>query len=249
MRNPYASGVGGVVSADIAVPEHERVREFYSHILTTGSSPLWRDDLMNNRGTPVIGLGVRSPQYETLPLQWMPHFQVLDVGSRVERALELGASELMHGRNEDGLSQWAALVDPMGAAFGLVPVVGEEALPVDRLETAGRIAWLTLVAPDVSSACHFYSQVVGWSPVPTDVDGVFEMRRPDGVSAAAICQADSENVSVSGVWIISLPVHDLEESLQLVRASGGEVITGSVDVGQAVIRDPVGVCLGLQAQD
>ena len=89
MRSPFASGVGGVLSADIAVPEHERELGFYARILTTGSEPLWRDDLTNNRGTPVIGLGARTPEYEALPLQWMPHFQVLDVGASVARALEL----------------------------------------------------------------------------------------------------------------------------------------------------------------
>jgi len=86
MRNPFAPGIGGVLSADIAVPEHERELRFYSQILTTGSAPLWRDDLMNNRGTPVIGLGARSSEYEVLPLQWMPHSQVSDVGASAERS-------------------------------------------------------------------------------------------------------------------------------------------------------------------
>ena len=48
MRNAFARGVGGVLSADIAVPEHEQELSFYSQILTTGSAPLWRDDLTNN---------------------------------------------------------------------------------------------------------------------------------------------------------------------------------------------------------
>jgi predicted enzyme related to lactoylglutathione lyase len=114
MRNPFASGVGGVLSADIAVPEHERELGFYAKTLTTGADPLWREDLMNNRGTPVIGLGPRSPEWESLPLQWMPHFQVSDVGASARRALELGGSELLHGRSEEGQSQWAVLVDPRG---------------------------------------------------------------------------------------------------------------------------------------
>ena len=79
MRNPFFHGVGGVLSADIAVPDHERELGFYSQVLTTGRAPLWRDDLTNNQGTPVIGLGACSPEYEALPLQWMPHFQVSDV--------------------------------------------------------------------------------------------------------------------------------------------------------------------------
>lgn len=247
MRNPFAPGVGGVLSADIAVPEHERELDFYARILTTGSVPLWREDLTNNLGTPVIGLGARSPEYEAIPLQWMPHFQVLDVGSSVARALERGGGELMHGRSETGQSQWAVLVDPAGAAFGLIPVVGDESEAAPQPERVGRIAWLTLVASDASSTCAFYEQVVGWSSAPFDVGGGFEMRRPEGVPAAEIRHAGGDNEGIPPVWILSLPVDDLAESLRLVRACGGEIIKGSIESGHAVIRDPIGVCIALQA--
>jgi len=247
MRNPFARGVGGVLSADIAVPEHEQEVRFYSQILTTGSAPLWRDDLRNNRGTPVIGLAARSPEYDALPLQWMPHVQVSDVGASAARALELGGSELMHGKSEDGHSQWAVLVDPVGAAFGLIPVVGAESEAADQAEDVGRISWLTLVVSDVLSTCEFYEQVVGWSTVSADVDGGFEMQRPDNVSAAEICHAGGANAGIPPVWILRLPVDDFEESLRLVREGGGEIIKGSTEARHAVIRDPVGVYIGLQA--
>ena len=249
MRNPFAPGVGGVLSADIAVPEHERELSFYSQILTTGSAPLWRKDLTNNRGTPVIGLGARSPEYENLPLQWMPHFQVFDVGASVARALDLGGSELMHARGEDGQSQWAVLVDPMGAAFGVIPVVDDESGAADQPESVGRISWLTLVVSDASSTCEFYEQVIGWSTTPADVDGGFEMRRPDGVSAATICHAGGDHEGIPSIWILSLPVGDLEESLRRVCDGGGEILKGSTDAGHAVVRDPIGVCLALQANE
>lgn len=249
MRNPFVRGVGGVLSADIAVPEHDREISFYSQILTTGTAPLWRDDLKNNHGTPVIGLGARSPEYESLPLQWMPHFQVSDVGASAARAVELGGSELMHGKTEDGQSQWAVLVDPMGAAFGLIPVVDAESEASDKPENAGRISWLTLVVSDVTSACEFYEEVVGWSAVAADAgDGVL-MRRPDGVPAAEICHASGDYAGIPPVWILSLPVDDIEESLRLVRKGSGEIIKRSADVRHAVIRDPVGVYLALQANE
>jgi predicted enzyme related to lactoylglutathione lyase len=153
----------------------------------------------------------------------------------------------MHGKGEDGQSQWAVLVDPMGAAFGVIPVVGAESEAADQPENVGRISWLTLVASDVSSTCEFYEQVVGWSTALADVDGGFEMRRPDDVSAAEIRHADGDNAGIPGVWILSLPVDDLGESLRLVREGGGEIIKGSTDAGHAVIRDPLGVYIGLQA--
>ena len=67
MSDPHVPRVGGILSADIAVPEHERETAFYSAVLTTGEDPLWRDDLMNNLGTPIIGLGATSAEYAHLP--------------------------------------------------------------------------------------------------------------------------------------------------------------------------------------
>lgn len=247
MRNPFVAGVGGVLSADVAVPEHERELSFYSRILTTGHAPLWCDDLTNNRGMPVLGLGERVPEYATLPLQWMPHIQVLDVGASVARALELGGHEFMNGQDEDGQCQWAVLADPAGAAFGLIPVVGDASAAMVEPETVGRIASLTLVVPNVPSACEFYERVVGWSAVSTDVDGEFELRRSDGGASAAICFAGGDHEGVPPVWILGLPVDDLNESIRLVRESGGEIVKGSTETGRAVIRDPVGVVAGLQA--
>lgn len=41
MTEPFVPPIGGVLSANIAVPEHERVVRFYSRVLTTGERPLW----------------------------------------------------------------------------------------------------------------------------------------------------------------------------------------------------------------
>lgn len=131
MSDLFVPQVGAVFSADIAVPEHARELRFYSRVLTTGDQPLWREDLMNNAGIPVIGVGARKAEYEHLPLHWMPHIQVADVAASVEKALELGGQELMHAKGDDGAAHWAVLLDPNGAAFGLIPVVTPEQMPPD----------------------------------------------------------------------------------------------------------------------
>ena len=181
MRNPFFHGVGGVLSADIAVPEHERELRFYSKILTTGSAPLWRDDLSNNQGTPVIGLGARSPEYEALPLQWMPHFQVSDVAASAGRTIELGGQELMHAKGDGGESQWAVLVDPTGAAFGVIPVVVDE--------SNGAIISRELVA---SLGSHSWSRT--FCRCVTSTNRSSDGRRPQPIEkVASIC--DDRTVS------------------------------------------------------
>ena len=246
------SGVGSVTSADIAVPEHERELRFYSSVLTTGEHPLWRDDLMSSDGIPIIGLGARVPEYADLPLQWMPHIQVADVAASAKRARDRGGRELMHHRDDRGESQWAVFVDPDDAAFGIIPVVAAEMIPPME---GGRIVWLNLSVTDAIEARDFYQDVVGWSARdvdPEDASGQyadFALCTPDGVAVAGVRYARGVTEDLPPVWLICLPVGDLDESLSRARAAGGKVldqIAGpSGEPVYAVIRDPVGVCFAL----
>ena len=264
MSNPFVPGVGGILSADIAVPEHDRELSFYSRVLTTGENPLWREDLMNNRGMPIIGLGARSAEYADLPLQWMPHIQVADLAASVKRAVDLSGSELMHGKDDDGKSQWAVLLDPNGAAFGIIPVVSAEAFPPteggasrDAAERAGCISWLNLTVADASATRDFYRQVVGWSVQDVAMEDASEryadytMFGDEGNPTAGFCHARGANLGLPPVWMIYLPVGDLAESLRRVREGGGKVIKATRGSGGefacASVQDPVGACLALVA--
>lgn len=253
----FEPSVGGVVSADIAVPEHEREVQFYSRVLTTGENPLWREDLMNNQGTPIIGLGAHSAEYDCLPLQWMPHIQVASVSTSVEHALKLGGSELMHGKDDEGKSQWAVLLDPNGAAFGLIPVVSADELPqTDGAKgSVGHIAWLDLTVPNATATRDFYKQVVNWSVQDVKMEDAgehyadYSMTSGNGKSAAGVCHARGVNQGIPPVWMIYLPVGDLSESIRRVREGGGKIIKEMRgEDGQysyAMIQDPVGAHLAL----
>lgn len=259
MIAPQASGVGGVLSADIAVPERDRELQFYSRVLTTGESPLWREDLMNNVGMPIIGLGEQSPEYADLPLQWMPHIQVADVAASTGRALALGGRELMHGRDDGGQSQWAVLVDPNGAAFGIIPVVASQAIQSIRegtgSDSVGWISWLDLTVSEASVTRDFYRDVVGWSVRDVEMEDAGEryadyaLCTSNGTAVAGVCHARGVNEGSPPVWLMYLPVGDLAESLGRVREGGGEVLEARKGAGgecvYAVIRDPVGAFLAL----
>jgi predicted enzyme related to lactoylglutathione lyase len=255
----HASNVGAVVAADIAVPEHERELQFYSRVLTTGESPLWREDLMNNVGMPIIGLGKQDPEYADLPLQWMPHIQVADVAASAGRALALGGRELMHQKDDGGQSQWAVLLDPNGAAFGIIPIVASPAIESVREgaspDIVGRICWLDLTVSEAPVTRDFYRDVVGWSVQDVEMEDAGEryadyaLCTSDGTAVAGVCHARGVNQAIPPVWLICLPVGDLAESLGRVQEAGGEMVEARKGTdGEyvfAVIRDPVGAFLAL----
>lgn len=259
MSELFPAHIGAVLSADIAVPEHEREVHFYSRVLCTGANPLWREaDLMNNLGIPIIGLGERAAEYEQLPLQWMPHIQVADVAASVQRAEDLGGSVLMHGKADDGTSQWAVLLDPNSTAFGIVPVVPADSVPQGDTPSSGavgRIGWLDLTVPDADATRDFYQQVVGWSVENVEMGSEgerysdYNMLSEDGKPAAGICHSHGANSGLPSVWMIYLPVGDLAESLRRVEAEGGEVIKAVKGKGgnyvYAAVKDPVGACFAL----
>lgn len=262
MNGHFVPRVGAVFSADIAVPDQERAVQFYARVLGTGAEPLWREDLMNNLGIPVIGVGAQGPEYSGLPIQWMPHIQVADVPASARRAVELGGKLLLDSGDADGAGQWAVLLDPNGAAFGLIPVPPAEALPptdasADPREEApvGRIAWLDLTVPGAPTTRDFYARVVGWQPEDVGMrDGEerysdYNMLGADGTPAAGVCHARGANEGLPPVWMLYLPVGDLAESLRRVEAEGGEVVKtmkgGDGAIVYAAIRDVAGAFVAL----
>ena len=171
----------------------------------------------------------------------------------------------MHAQGDDGQSQWAVLLDPNGAAFGIIPVLPAGAMPStdggdspDAAHAVGRIAWLDLTVPDASAAQEFYQRVVGWSVQEREMlDGSeryadYDLLRENGPAVAAVRHARGANAGLPGVWMIYMSVRDLDESLRRVREEGGRVINSEQgDDGQylhAAIEDPVGVYVGLMAE-
>ena len=242
MQTSFYAGIGGVLSADIAVAEHQRELAFYAAVLTTGNPPLWQSDLLNSLGAPIIGLGQKSPETDGLPMQWMPHFQVADVVSSANTAIAEGGTQLM--RDPSDQCQWAVLADPAGATFGVIPVVDSAQAPD---ATSGIICGLSLYSPDPTASADFYEQVIGWTQDPgpanpsTPISEITMRGTNDNPSAFIRPKAGA---NIPAVWLMHLSVGDLKESLLQVEQHGGRQIHQATD-GHCIVQDPLGVCFAL----
>ena len=235
MQNLFIPRIGGILSADIAVPDFDQMVTFYAKILSTGKSPLWREDLMNNRGIPIIGLGPQSEEYSNLPHQWMPHIQVSNVAKSLKSAINLGGKDLMHDDDDNGQMLWAVILDPNGSAFGIIPVISENDMPAATNTTTsdaniGCIAWTNLTVPNATTMVDFYQKVIGWKVKKIDKQdnnhhfADFEMIGDDGSPVAGISIANDKKHEIPPVWLLYLPVGDLKESIRQVKEGGGSII-------------------------
>jgi len=104
----------------------------------------------------------------------------------------------------------------------------------------GKFIWHDLLTPDPLSAGKFYEELFGWQ---IEYQGRYAVVRNDGKLIAGILQANPpDGRTRDGVWIPSVSVADVDAAASLVKANGGMILKGPVDMGQrgraALISDP-----------
>lgn len=118
------------------------------------------------------------------------------------------------------------------------------------MTTHGHFHWNELMTRDPEAAKSFYSEIVGWTFEPwqmeagtywvcksgdTPVAGIFDMNGPDfeGIPAH---------------WFSYLHVDDIDVCVESAKAAGGELMRPLFDVPQvgriAIVKDPTGAALG-----
>lgn len=113
------------------------------------------------------------------------------------------------------------------------------------------IAWADLTVADASVVRAFYEAVVGWVATPVGMDGYddWAMGPPGAAPVAGVCHARGANAALPPVWLIYVPVADLDAALAACTALGGAVLEGPRSLGAygrfAAIRDPAGASLAL----
>ena len=104
----------------------------------------------------------------------------------------------------------------------------------------GKFVWHDLMTPDPRSAGEFYEQLFGWQ---VEYHDKYAVVRNDGKLIAGILQVEpAEGQPREGVWLSSVSVADVDAAARLVKANGGMVLRGPLDMeqrGRAVlISDP-----------
>ena len=127
--------------------------------------------------------------------------------------------------------------------------------PPTGISSPGKFIWFDLATPDIANQQAFYRNVFGWSfQSPTRTEDKYSLVMNAGKAIAGIFNVEPPGGEQDGAtWIALMSVDDLEQTLNLVKASGGTVEQGPVKVAQrgqhALIKDPAGALFGLLKSD
>jgi len=135
----------------------------------------------------------------------------------------------------------------MGCAnFGKLSEGGAEMAQIPITENPsgktypGKFIWHDLLTPDPLSAGKFYEKLFGWQ---IEYQGRYAVVRNRGKLIAGILQVEpADGRARDGVWIPSVSVADVDAAISLVKANGGKILKGPVDMDQrgrlVLISDP-----------
>lgn len=187
------------------------------------------------------------------PPHWLAYVCVPNVDAVVEKATQLGAAALLPGMDIPGVGRIATLRDPQGAVFAVFSPAGDppgHAGP-PRL---GEFSWHELATTDQSAAFDFYHRLFGWEK--TDAmdmgeGGMYDMFGAHGETYGGIFSKPS-GMPGPPSWIFYAMVDDIGRAVDAVKANGGQVLNGPMEVpgGDQVAQcmDPQGAMFAIHAK-
>jgi predicted enzyme related to lactoylglutathione lyase len=117
-------GEGVFVWDELSSPDVEGSKRFYTEVFgwtaedqDMGGGVTYT--IFGKGETQVAGLMKQMAQAAGQPAEWHPYMGVDDVDATAQKAVGLGATELVPGTDIPGMGRFAMLLDPNGAMFGI----------------------------------------------------------------------------------------------------------------------------------
>ena len=201
----------------------------------------------------VAGL-MKTPDGMNMPPFWSMYIAVPKLEEALAHIKRLGGSELSGIIEVPTVGRMEMVKDPQGAAFYII----EPEPRGERPETApevGEASWHELMTTDIDAAMKFYQDVFGWKPSESmDMGemGRYQMfDRPHGM-IGGMMNKPPEMANVPPNWGIYFRVPDVDAAVERVKANGGRILNGPMEVpgGDRILNamDPQGAAFSLHSK-
>jgi hypothetical protein len=210
--------------------------------------------MFNRGGDVAIGGVMTTPDDVKAPPFWAMYIGVPKLEDAAAHIKTLGGREHTEVITVPSVGRMQLMADPQGAVFYIYEPASDDQRPEGAPEV-GDASWHELMTTDAPAAMKFYEQVFGWQPTQTmDMGpaGTYQMfNRPHGM-IGGMMNKPPEMAQVPPNWQIYFSVPDVHAAAERVKANGGQILNGPMEVpgGDWVVNamDPQGAAFGLHAR-
>ena len=207
-----------------------------------------------NRGGGVsVGGVMNAPAAVKAPPFWAMYIAVPKLEDAVAHITRLGGKSHTDVIAIPAVGRMRLMMDPQGAAFYIIEPASSQQRP-EAAPEVGDASWHELMTTDAEAAMKFYQDVFGWRPdEPMDMGpmGKYHMfSRPQGHGMiGGMMNKPKEMANVPPNWQIYFRVPDVDAATERIKANGGRILNGPMDVpgGDRVVNamDPQGAAFGM----
>ena len=233
---------------DLMTPDPDSTSDFYGPVTGWGTMP-YEDGpepytMWANGETPIGGVVKLPPAVaaQGAPPHWMAYISTPDAKATAAKVEELGGGVLSETDVPD-VGRIVILQDPQGAVFAAFQPSGS-APGHDGPPDVGEFSWHELATDDWEAAWSFYSTLFGWeetSRMDMGEMGIYHMFGGGAHPLGGMYDRPPE-VPVSA-WLHYIRVPDVHAAVEAVKARGGQVLNGPMEVPGG---DVVAQCLDAQ---
>ena len=250
--------LGRHVWSELMTTDMKAAETFYRNVVgwtaePFAGSPTPYTQLKRSGGVGVAGLMDR-PQGMNMPPFWAMYIGVPNLDDAVAQIKRLGGSELSELITVPTVGRLQMLKDPQGAAFYIIQPEPRESAP-DADPEVGEPSWIELMTTDAPGAMTFYQQLFGWQPseaLDMGPMGTYQMFNRGSRMIGGMMNKPPELAQAPPFWTIYFRVPDINAAAERVKANGGTITNGPMEVpgGDWILngKDPQGASFALHAK-
>jgi uncharacterized protein len=258
MTTAVSTLLGRPVWYELMTTDVSAAEKFYDSVVGWSSAPFQGSPepytLFKRTGDVQVAGLMKRPDGMNMPPFWSMYVAVPNLDEAVAHIKRLGGSELSPTIDVPTVGRMQMLKDPQGAAFYIIQPAPRE----ERPETApqvGEASWHELMTTDAEAAMKFYAEVFGWQPseaMDMGEMGKYQMfNRPVGM-IGGMMNKPPQLANVPPHWGIYFLVSDINAAIERVKANGGQILNGPMEVpgGDWIVNamDPQGAAFSLHAK-
>ncbi len=240
---------------ELMTSDSKAAEKFYKTVVGWTSAPFEQSPqpytMFSRSGDIPVGGVLKTPEGMNAPPFWAMYIGVPKLEDAAKHIKRLGGSELSPVIEVPTVGRMQMVKDPQGAAFYIYEPSNTSQQPEGPAEI-GEASWLELMTTDAPAALKFYSEVFNWQPSDAmdmgEMGKYYMFNRPHGM-IGGMMNKPPQLAQVPPNWGIYFRVPDVNAAIERIKANGGQILNGPMEVpgGDIIVNamDPQGAAFSL----